>query len=113
MVLTVHGDLDEENKGAFRQALSQSDAHEKNEGAVGEAPVVHPFGDIVLDLSEVTFLSEGALGVLISVFKMQKARGAALYVARTSEVVQRKLARTGLASYFSSEHRLPTSAHFE
>jgi anti-sigma B factor antagonist len=82
----VTGDVDVEHEDALRAALHQSIE-------AGEA-------DIVLDLSGVTFLSEGALGVLLGALRAQQERGGALRLSRVSPFVQHKLTRTGLLRLF-------------
>jgi anti-anti-sigma factor len=56
--------------------------------------------DIALDLSQVTFLSEGALAVLVQALKLQRVRGAALRLIRPSLFVRKKLERTALSPFF-------------
>jgi anti-anti-sigma factor len=60
-------------------------------------------GDILLDLSDVTFLSEQSLAVLIHALKAQNARGAALPLLRPSAFVRRKSERTNFSKFFPIE----------
>jgi anti-anti-sigma factor len=51
-------------------------------------------------LSDVAFLSEESLAVLIHALKLLRARGAALRLVRPSPFIQRKLQRTTLSAFF-------------
>src|SRR5687768_15090948 len=88
-VLQVTGDVDERRKDALRAALHQ---HIN----AGEP-------DIVLDLSGVAFLCEGACGVLIGALRAQQGRGGKLRLSQVSPVVRSKLARTRLIRLFATE----------
>ena len=91
-VLVFQGELEDEDKAAFREILLQG-RHS------GEHNTAHA-KDLVLDLGGVTFLSEQALAVLLEALKAQYAQGASMRLIAASDFVQKKLERTGLAKYF-------------
>ncbi|MES2460993.1 MAG: STAS domain-containing protein [Armatimonadota bacterium] len=91
--IEVRGDVEDEDKIAFRNLIFHSLDH-----AAVEKP-----DDIALDLSAVNFLSEEAVAVLIQALKAQKARGAQLRLVRPSPWVRKKLERTALLSLFLVE----------
>ena len=91
-VLVFQGELEDEDKAAFREILLQGRHSGERENAHAN--------DLVLDLGGVTFLSEQALAVLVEALKAQYARGASLRLIAASDFVQKKLKRTGLAKYF-------------
>ncbi len=91
-MLAVQGDLEDEEKDAFRDAVLGSNTS-NDSGA----------SDIALDLSGVTYLSEMALAVLIQVLKVQQCRGQKLRLLRASRPVRKKLERTALSPFFPIE----------
>jgi anti-anti-sigma factor len=98
--IAIRGTLEDEDKDAFRKVLFQRiDIGNTSESA--ESSDKEKARDIVLDLDEVTFLSESALAVLIQVQKAQRAQGAALRLVHLSPRVRRKLERTAVIQFFS------------
>jgi anti-anti-sigma factor len=87
-VVDVSGDLEDEDRDAFRQALTQS---MENAGETG---------DLALDISAVSYISEGALAVLINALKVLKQQGRALHLIRPSPFVRRKLERMAVNKFF-------------
>ncbi len=96
-LIEIHGDVEDDDKAAFREVLFQTiqnDAPGKR--CVGTNSIDGTAGDIALNLSEVGFLSEEAVAILIHALKAQKARGALLRLVRPSPWVRKKLERTAV-----------------
>jgi anti-sigma B factor antagonist len=66
--------LETENVGSFRSAIG---------------PVLDQSPDVVLDLSEVTFMDSTGLGAMLSCLRALKSRGGSLKVASLSPEVRR------------------------
>jgi anti-anti-sigma factor len=87
-MVVVRGEIDLKTEGAFREAL--------------DTPLPEPgTGLLICDLSQVTFLSAGALTVLVETKQRLASRGASLGVIATRRNVVRVFELTGLVEHLN------------
>jgi hypothetical protein len=102
-LINVRGEVQDEDKQAFRNILFQGIENGKpgniHRGCPAEAEVVEVV-DVALDLSEVDYLSEEAIAVLIQLLKALRAQGTLLQIVRPSSWVRRKFVTKGLIPFF-------------
>ena len=88
-VLRPSGELDLATSGPFRREVQQVLASEPEE--------------LVIDLTDVSFLDSSGIAVLASALKAQRARSAELAVLNPQPIVQRALELVGLGILIAPE----------
>lgn len=74
---------------------------EKLKGALHEAESLCDEHDLVVDLSEVTFLDSTGIGVLVGALRRRREQGATLHLVTDQESILKILSITNLDTVFS------------
>ncbi|NJP05410.1 MAG: anti-sigma factor antagonist [Chloroflexaceae bacterium] len=86
-VVTVQGDIDSKTAPAFQEAL---------------LPFYASNDDLVLNMSQVTFMSSAGLRVLLSVYRQASQASTRLVLVGLSEELQDTMSATGFLEHFET-----------
>ena len=91
-----------ENKGANTIAAIEGSIDSQTAPALQESilPAINESSRIVLDMSEVTFVSSAGLRVLLMVYRQVKARDGKVVLVGVSDEIKDVMFMTGFISFF-------------